>query len=222
MRLQRVLLLRGLLNPKEGAVVSQSDDSPLIIPISALQHYRFCPRQCALIYVEQTYDENIYTLRGNRAHENVNEPTSELVEGVRRENSLPVWSTAYGISGIADVVEFRTNEPPYPVEHKVGKRKARRADEVQLCAQGLCLEEMFDEEVNEGALYYAQSRRRRVVELNETLREMTIQTIHDVRKQLSNERIPPPVADERCPKCSLIDSCLPNPISELQVGDRLS
>lgn len=188
------------------------------VPISALQHYRYCPRQCALIHVEQTYEENLYTLRGNRAHERVDESHSNVVEEGCRETGLPIWSERYGLTGKADVVEFREDGIPYPVEHKVGKRKERRADEVQLCGQALCLEEMFEKSVPEGAIYYKQSRRRREVTLDGELRALTVETISAVRNLLENQRVPPPVADARCPKCSLKDSCMPEAVARLQAG----
>ncbi|MGY4706961.1 CRISPR-associated protein Cas4 [Candidatus Bipolaricaulota sp. J31] len=124
-----------------------------LVPISALQHYVYCPRQCALIHVEQIWEENIYTLRGRRAHERVEIPEGIVREGVRVEYALPLWSQRLGLVGRADVVEF-PDGVPYPVEHKVGPRRARHADEVQLCAQALCLEEMLGVRVPKGALFY--------------------------------------------------------------------
>ncbi|MDX1612117.1 MAG: CRISPR-associated protein Cas4 [Candidatus Thermoplasmatota archaeon] len=185
-----------------------------LVPISALQHYRYCPRQCALIHVEQTFDENLYTLRGHRAHERVDEPGSRIEGEGRVQYALPIWSDKLAIVGRADVVEFPSSGPLHPVEHKVGRRKARRADEVQLCAQALCLEEMFGVEIPCGALYYNASQRRRTVEFNEALRILTHDTIADVRDLLERLHVPPPVDDERCPPCSLIDSCLPSVIAK--------
>lgn len=104
------------------------------IPISALQHYLYCPRQCTLIHVEQTYDENLYTLRGNRVHERAHEPEREMVAGIRLERALPLYSETLGFVGVADVVEFLADGTPYPVEYKAGARKKRDADDVQLCA----------------------------------------------------------------------------------------
>ena len=98
------------------------------IMISALQHYAYCPRQCALIHLEQVWDENVFTLRGQRVHETVNIPDDDLVEGVRIERALPLWSHQLGITGIADLVEFPSDGTPYPVEYKTGSRKARTAD----------------------------------------------------------------------------------------------
>jgi CRISPR-associated exonuclease Cas4 len=181
------------------------DDS---IPLSALQHYVYCPRQCALIHVEQSWSENLYTMRGNRAHESVDVPEGMLREGVRVERALPLWSERLGLTGKADVVEF-VDGAPYPVEHKVGSRWAKRADEVQLCAQGLCLEEMFGVPVLGGAMFYKASRRRREVEFSPELRAEVLSAIGAVRQMLRQTTLPPPVADARCPNCSLIETCMP-------------
>ena len=179
------------------------------IPLSALQHYVYCPRQCALIHVEQAWQDNLYTLRGDRAHERVDIPQGMLRDEVRVECALPLWNDELGLVGRADVVEFGENGIPYPVEHKVGKRRAQRADEVQLCGQVFCLEEMFQTTIPEGALYYARSRRRRVVPITSALRAETLQVIKQVRALLQRAELPPPVDDERCRYCSLTDICMP-------------
>lgn len=186
-----------------------------LVPLSALQHYTYCLRQCALIHVEQAWSENLYTLRGNRAHERVDEVTSEVRDGVRTERALPLFSDRHGLIGRADVVEFPASGVPYPVEHKVGPRRARRADEVQLCAQAVCLEEMFRTEVPEGALYHARSRRRRTVAFTDELRARTLAIVPAVRAMLCDRRLPPPVNDARCPRCSLIETCMPGVIARL-------
>lgn len=179
------------------------------IPISALQHYVYCPRQCALIHVEQVWSENLYTMRGNRAHTNVDIPEGMVREGLQVERALPLWSERLGLVGRADVVEF-VDGVPYPVEYKVGSKWAKRADEVQLCAQGLCLEEMFSVPVPEGAMFYKTSRRRREVEFTPELRADVLAVISAVRQMLRQTQLPPPVADARCPNCSLIDTCMPD------------
>jgi CRISPR-associated exonuclease Cas4 len=179
------------------------------VPISALQHYLYCPRQCALIHVEATYDENVYTLRGNRVHERAHEGGGEMLAGVRLERALPLYSERFGLVGKADVVEFLQDGTPYPVEYKAGPRKKRKADEVQLCAQAMCLEEMLGVSINEGSLYYERSRRRRVVELTEDLRSLVRETVQRIRELHRQEALPKPVADDRCPACSLIDACMP-------------
>ena len=231
------------LPPEASSETSSWADADLV-PLSALQHYAYCPRQCALIHVEQAWSENLYTLRGTRAHERVDEVTSETRDGVRTERALPLFSDRHGLVGRADVVEFApggapsgkapsgkaasgkaasgkaasgaaASGVPYPVEHKVGPRKARRADEIQLCAQAICLEEMFGHPVPEGALYHAKSRRRRTVAFTPELRAETLATAEAVRAQLRQRRLPPPVNDARCPRCSLVETCMPGVVSRL-------
>lgn len=184
------------------------------VMLSALQHYIYCPRQCALIHVEQTFDENLYTLRGQQVHEKVNTPEGESLEGIRVERALPLWSHKLGIRGIADVVEFSSEGKPYPVEYKSGSRKPRKADDVQLCAQALCLEEMFEQSVPTGAIFHHASKRRREVHFSPDLRSLVIETAENVRELLKTFAMPAPVADSRCPDCSLIDACMPYAIHD--------
>lgn len=182
--------------------------------ISALQHYAYCPRQFALIHVEQTFEENLYTLRGQRVHEKVNIPEHELIEGVSVDRALPLWSHQIGLTGIADVVEFLADGTPYPVEYKSGPRKPREADEIQLCAQAMCLEEMFHRAVPAGAIFHYASKRRREVMFNQSLRLIVIEATQSVRRLLAEGSIPPPVADQRCRDCSLLETCMPYAIKE--------
>ena len=177
--------------------------------VSALQHYVYCPRQCALIHVEDAWQENIFTMRGKRVHDRVDIPDGMLRDGIRIERALPIWSDSIGLVGRADVVEFLPDGTPYPVEHKVGPRKYRAADEVQLCAQALCLEEMLGLPVPEGALYYHRSRRRRLVAFGDELRARVIRVTSEVRALFEMRTLPPPVTDGRCTRCSLLEICLP-------------
>lgn len=176
-----------------------------------LEHYAYCPRQCALIHVEQTYEENAYTIRGNQSHERVHETGATVENGIRVERGLPLWSDRLGISGIADVVEF-PDDVPYPVEYKSGKRLKtvyRTAAQIQLCGQTLCLEDMLAVAVPRGALFFRGSQRRSEVEFDDFLRTVTLTTITAVRRMLAEQIIPAAVNDLRCPNCSLIDSCMP-------------
>jgi CRISPR-associated exonuclease Cas4 len=178
------------------------------VMISALEHYSYCPRQCALIHIEQTFDENIYTLRGHLAHERVDQPMSRNEAAMRVERGLPLWSKRLGLVGRADVVEFH-NDMPYPVEYKQGQRRNWQFEAIQLCAQALCLEEMFGLPVPEGAIYYCSSRVRREVVLDDVLRVAVQDMTKKVRALLAGAALPPAVNDQRCAKCSLIDSCMP-------------
>ncbi len=130
------------------------------IMISALEHYSYCPRQCALIHVEQVWGENLYTMRGRDVHENVDVESSHDVAGILYERALPLWSKRLNLVGKADLVEFH-GETPYPVEYKSGTHRAGHHEALQLCAQAICLEEMFGVPVEKGALFWHGSRERR-------------------------------------------------------------
>ena len=187
-------------------------DNPVLL--SALEHYSYCPRQCALIHREQTYDENIFTLQGNAVHERVDQPGAAVVDGVRSEYSVPLWSVSLGVVGKADLVEYR-EEIPYPVEYKHGPVRNYGHADLQLCGQAMCLEEMLAVTVSHGAVYHFSSRRRREVEFTLELRKSVELAVVAIRKMLISDRLPSPVADARCRNCSLIESCLP-----LVVADR--
>jgi CRISPR-associated exonuclease Cas4 len=184
-----------------------------LIALSALQHFLFCPRQCALIHVEQLWADNVATAEGHTAHDRVHAVEAETRRGVRTVTGMPLRSRRLGVSGIADVVELHRDGKswrPYPVEHKRGRPKAHRADEVQLCAQAMALEEMFDTTILEAALFYGQPRRRTVVPLDPALRSLTQQVAADTRALLDSGHTPRMAYDKkRCDACSLIEICRP-------------
>jgi len=183
-------------------------DDPIMI--SALQHYSYCSRQCALIHMEQTFAENVHTLRGRFAHERVDTLRHEVSAGVRVEFSLPVWSYRLGLTGRCDVVEFPPDGSVYPVEYKHGKRKRWINDDLQLAAQAMCLEETLGRPVPKGAIYHQQSHRRREVVIDDVLRQAVETAAREVRELLTRKKLPPPVADaRRCQECSLLDICQP-------------
>lgn len=171
------------------------------------------PAQCALIHVEHTFDENLYTLRGNAVHARVDEPISEEIQGVRVERAVPLWSKRLGLVGKADVVEFH-GDTPYPVEYKHGPRREHAHDDLQVCAQAICLEEMIAKVVPRGAIYHYSSRRRREVVFTESLRHGVEEAVLAIRTMLAERVLPPPVNDKRCEHCSLNESCLPSVIGE--------
>ena len=191
--------------------MTEEDDSPIMI--SALEHWSYCPRQCALIHLEQTFDENLYTLRGRAVHKKVDEPTVEEQAGIRIERALPLWSKAVGLIGKGDVVEFH-GKTPYPVEYKHGLHREQEHDDLQLCAQALCLEEMTGQPVPRGAIYHHSSRKRREVEFTPQLRARVVEVTGAIRAMLQAKRLPPPVNDRRCIHCSLQESCMPSVIDE--------
>lgn len=183
------------------------------IPISALQHYSYCPRQCALIHMEQTFNDNLYTLRGHAVHEHVDEPESSHEDTVQVERALPLYSKRLGLTGKADIVEIHADGTLYPVEYKHGPKRAHEHDDIQLAAQAMCLEEMTGKSVKAGAIYHFSSRRRREVQITEELRSLVEQTVIAVRQMLATNHLPEPVNDERCRHCSLIDACQPQAIA---------
>jgi CRISPR-associated exonuclease Cas4 len=208
-----------------------------LLPISALQHLLFCPRQCALIHTERLWAENPFTLEGRHLHEKADAGKADRRGALRTGRGLLLRSFRLGLFGKADIVEFRpapvpdvsligpgpaplpppdaTPPPaprpdvPYPVEFKRGRPKAHRADEVQLCAQALCLEEMLGVSILAGALFYGKTRRRQEVTFDAPLRALTEQTAADLHALLRSGQTPPAVADERCDHCSLQSLCLP-------------
>ncbi len=181
-------------------------DEPVLL--SMLEHYAFCPRQCALIHIEQVWDENLYTLKGAIKHERVDEAGSSYQVSLHVERALPLWSERLGLSGKADVVEFHAGVP-YPVEYKSGRMREGVSESIQLCGQALCLEEMFDVAVPEGALYWIASRKRIAVSIDETLRSQTLEIIDQVCLMMQTRKVPSAIADKRCTHCSLLASCMP-------------
>ena len=181
-----------------------------LIPLSALQHYAFCPRQCALIHNEQAWAENYLTAQGRVLHERVDSGEPETRKGVRFERTVHVSAEKLGISGVLDLVEVDTKTGRLkPVEYKRGKPKPDPMDEIQLCAQGLCLEEMTGQTVNEGALWYMETRHRVSIVFSDDLRGQTLATIAAVRELLNSGQTPPPDYGKRCKACSLVEICQP-------------
>lgn len=175
--------------------------------ISAVEHFSYCPRQCGLIHLESVFDENLYTLKGQGAHERADEPVDRTEKGVRVLRGLPIWSDRHGLIGKADVVEV-LEASMRPVEYKVGGKVHARHAAYQAAAQALCLEEMFDAIVDEVVVYFVKTRERVSYRMDD-LRAQTLRIIEAVREMKGAERLPPPVNDRRCPKCSLIDACQP-------------
>lgn len=188
-----------------------------LLPISALQHLLFCERQCALIHVEQVWEENRLTVEGRNLHDRVHTQDGETRPGIRIVRGLRLRSLRLGLVGIADVVEFHhdTNSGvkgkgrPFPVEYKRGKPKPDDSDKVQLCAQALCLEEMLGCTITCGALFYGTTRRRLEVEFDEELRNLTARTAARLHSLVEANVTPPAVYLPKCDNCSLFHVCLP-------------
>ena len=181
-----------------------------LLPLSALQHWLFCPRQCGLIHLEQAWAENKFTAEGQVLHHKAHEGPDECKAGVRITRTLPVRSFRLGISGQCDIVEFHKTGQVIPVEYKRGKPKSHRADEVQLCAQALCLEEMLSVYIPAGALYYGETRRRADVVFDTELRQLTQDTANRLHQMLSSGITSPPFDTAHCSSCSLAGICRPD------------
>lgn len=189
------------------------DDEDEFIPISALQHYVYCPRQCALIHLERAWVENRETAEGRLLHVRTDRPIAERRRGVRTVTAMPLSHRGLRIVGVADAVEFRREngrEHAFPIEYKRGRPKAHHADEIQLCAQALCLEEMLGHPIPAGALFYGKTRRRKEVPLDAALRTLTEDTVRSVHAMLASGRTPQATYEpRRCDACSLLDLCQP-------------
>lgn len=184
------------------------------IPLSALQHWAYCPRQCGLIHLEQAFADNIHTARGQAVHHLVDTPGYEIKAGVRVERALPLWSDRLGLIGKADLVEFHPNDRIYPVEFKHGAKRQKTHDDIQLAAQAMCLEDMLGRTVTHGAIFHASSHRRREVAISAALRDLVIGTTVAIRAMLASGKLPPAVNDARCKECSLKEICQPVALAE--------
>ena len=201
------------MSEKKTACIAEAEkenQDTRLIPLSALQHYAFCPRQCALIHNEQAWAENYLTAQGKALHDRVDSGEPETRKGVRFERTVHVSAEKLGISGVFDLVEMETKTGRLkPVEYKRGKPKPNPMDEIQLCAQGLCLEEMTGQTVSEGALWYMQTRHRVPIVFSDDLRTQTLAIIAAVRELLNSGQTPPPDYGKHCKACSLVEICQP-------------
>lgn len=199
-----------------------------LLPLSGLQHLLFCERQCALIHVEGQWADNALTVEGTHLHRKADAGPDETRGGVRISRAVPLRSLRLGLVGRADAVEFHPLAPgdppsggaavfgaragrwrPFPVEYKRGKPKQGREDEVQLCAQALCLEEMLDVPVPAGALFYGRTRRRVDVPFDAELRAATEDAAARLHALVASGRTPPARREPKCDRCSLLPLCLP-------------
>lgn len=178
-----------------------------VVPLAALQHHEYCPRQCALIHVDGIWAENTRTLAGTRAHRRVDSGEARHERGALVIRSIPLWSDRHGLTGRADAVEIRDGAA-VPVEYKHGTRHGLTGD-LQLCGQALCLEEMLCISVPFGFIWYGGPRRRHRVEMDRSLRWRTLEVAEAVRDLLRHGTLPSAVDDARCPPCQLRSHCLP-------------
>lgn len=188
------------------------------LPLSGLQHLAFCPRQWALIHIEQAWAENRLTAEGRLLHERADLPGQSRRANLRTVRGMQLGSVRLRLSGRADIVEFRPE--PFPVEYKRGKRKPTDCDLVQLCAQALCLEEMLGIPVPAGAIFYGEPRRRIDVEFSPMLRDRTEALAATMHRLYAAHETPPALPAKHCARCSLIDVCLPHGTDRVQVAAR--
>jgi CRISPR-associated exonuclease Cas4 len=195
---------------------SESDTG---LALSALQHLLYCERQAALIHVERVWVEDAATASGRLLHERADVPGADHRRGMRVVRSLELRCERLGLLGRADTVEYHP-EPslpggvrPFPVEYKRGRLKHELADRVQLCAQALCLEEMHGVPVPQGALYYDASHRRRPVDFDLALRELTEAAVRRLRELVEQREVPAPQPGPKCVRCSLRPTCLPEAVA---------
>lgn len=185
------------------------------IAVSALNQYAYCPRRCALIFMDAEFEDNIHTQRGTAEHDRADQTFHVCdAEGVRLEYALPIWSQRLGLSGRCDVVEFHPDGTVYPVEYKHGKMKKWLNDDLQLAAQALCLEEMLSVTIERGAIFHKSSMHRREVEFTPELRQQVEEMVNAIHELLASENLPQPINNQRCPECSLKESCLPSVVAE--------
>jgi len=193
------------------------DNADIVVPISAIEHHEYCPRQCALIHVDGVWSDNQHTVRGSHGHRRVDSGDHRRERGSLVLRAIPLWSEAYGLSGRADAIEV-TEGAVRPVEYKAGTRHGRAAD-LQVCAQGLCLEEMLGVEVPFGYVWYGATRRRSRVDFSRGLRADLLAAVDAIRAQMRSGELPRAPNDARCRECQLLHHCLPE-ISDGQ--DRVS
>lgn len=193
-----------------------SEDDFLML--SSLQHFKYCERQCALIHIEQLWSENLFTAEGRVMHDKADSNKFESRGNVRIDYSVPLRSLRLGLIGKADVVEFQKMADgawvPFPVEYKRGKPKMDDCDKVQLCAQAICLEEMLNIKITEGALFYGQTRRREDVLFDEALRAETEEAAKKVHELIESGITPKAEYSKKCERCSLLELCLPKASSK--------
>lgn len=214
--------------------LNQLSHDESFVMLSALQHYLFCKRQCALIHLEQIWTENHLTALGRVLHEHVDERKSETRRMIRQATAIRLVSHRLGIFGVADMVEFYMMETeydssgekvasslpglagfwhPFPVEYKRGRPKVNKEDEVQLCAQAICLEEMLEVKIPSGALFYGETKHRMDVVFDSSLRTLTEETAKGVHSLLDSGVTPKPTFGKWCASCSLVDECNPKLVS---------
>ena len=194
---------------RESTIQSPEAAEREIFPLSLLNDYLYCRRRAALKAIEGWRGTNAHTVVGDSVHEHADVSGYETVRGVTLLRALPVWSDRLRLNGKCDIVERHPDGSLVPVEFKKGRRRKFDNDDAQLCAQALCLEEMFGQDIPKGAIFHARSKRRREVEFTADLRRLTEQAIEAVHRLIEEEAVPNAVHKSQCSECSLFDHCLP-------------
>ena len=194
-----------------AAIRAQARHQPDLgqVPLSALEHLDYCPRQAGLILLEDGFADDAATIRGTLLHHRVHEPGDEARPGLRTLRALPVWHEALGLTGVCDVVEIHDDGKVVPVEHKSGSYQPGGPADVQVAAQAICLEEMFKVHIAEAAIFSGSDRRRHQVPVGAPLRERVAARADQVRAIMIREQLPPPISGSRCRRCSMNNACLP-------------
>lgn len=190
--------------------------------ISGIQHFKFCKRQWALIHIEQQWAENEHTVTGELMHKKAHDPyLTEKRKDVIIARALPVTSKEMGVTGECDIVEFHSCEDGihlhghrgmfsvYPIEYKKGKPKVSEEDRLQLAAQAMCLEEMFSTQIQEGALFYGETKRREIVEMTVELRDEVKAMFQEMHQYYDRKYTPKVKTNKGCTSCSLKEICIP-------------
>lgn len=189
-----------------------------MIPISALAHFSYCPRRCALVHLEAVWEENLFTFKGTEDHGRVDQKMTRKERGKTIFRALPVWSETWGLNGVCDVVELDEPDSMRPVEYKSGRNRGKAHPSLQAAAQALCLEEMFGLTIHEIGLYFFESKERINLPFDDALRSQTLAVIREVQNLMLSQRIPDVAADRRCPNCSILDACQPYAVKAAQSG----
>ena len=187
-----------------------SDQRP--VPLSALEHHAYCPRQAALIHVDGLWADNEHTVRGTVGHQRADYGSDRRERGRKVLRAVPVWSATYGLTGRCDIVEVYDDAAVVPVEYKIGTRHGQAAD-IQLCGQAFCLEEMLAIPIDYGFVWYSAHRSRERVDFDVDLRQATLATIAQLRRSMATAELPTAPADERCTNCQLVSTCLPEVVA---------
>ncbi|WP_267132777.1 CRISPR-associated protein Cas4 [Streptomyces durbertensis] len=175
-----------------------------------MEHYAYCPRQSGLILLEDAFEDDAATVRGTLLHQRVDTPGNRGRGTVRTLHALPVYHDALGLVGICDTVELHPHGRVLPIEHKSGRYLPGGPADVQTAAQAICLEAMFHTTISRAAVYSAHDRRRHTVTIDDSLRQHVRDLTHEIRRMLTTSALPPPVADNRCRRCSMAASCMPH------------